>query len=345
MILKTEARKKALTYLTADERLAITLSIVEGKSTWEAGEIMKKAHYKYLELLSRGKALLVLFADQIELVGWDNEGLIPSELSTSEDSDLGVQLLRLLIEKRYPMKNAVGILDNEVLKYKNLRDDILTSVFREARLAIYDLPLSSPDRALLERTLDFILEYDRWNNARILPLGLQEPSAYKRRQKNRNKKHLTYFLNTPFYVTRLLVEKYGIKKDRRSANSKRVYMYAPLQIEEGVFKIIRLDPEDISNQQEIALFSELFIYIFPSEELCNLYIVLISDYIEMGKKTCNEGLEFWTKYRDITEKAYNYAPVQRISPTRNYLTIASADKKFELVPPGVYQGFKRGNKK
>ena len=51
-----------------------------------------------------------------------------------------------------------------------------------------------------------IMDFDRWNNFRILPISIQEPSAFKRRNKSRNKKHLKVITNLPqFSVIKLIL--------------------------------------------------------------------------------------------------------------------------------------------
>ena len=51
--------------LIEEEQLALTLHYGPEKSTWQAGEIMKKAHYKYLEIKARGEKFLKIFIERI----------------------------------------------------------------------------------------------------------------------------------------------------------------------------------------------------------------------------------------------------------------------------------------
>jgi hypothetical protein len=45
---------KAWGLLTEEEQTALKLQLGLGKSSWQASEIMGKAHYKYLEIKKRG---------------------------------------------------------------------------------------------------------------------------------------------------------------------------------------------------------------------------------------------------------------------------------------------------
>ena len=45
-----DAQKKAWDCLNEIERQSLFLQLSESKSSWEAGEILKLSHYKYLEI-------------------------------------------------------------------------------------------------------------------------------------------------------------------------------------------------------------------------------------------------------------------------------------------------------
>ena len=44
-------------------------------------------------------------------------------------------------------------------------------------------------------TARIVFEFDRWNNFRILPKMLQQPSAFKRRANKKDKIYIKYLLN------------------------------------------------------------------------------------------------------------------------------------------------------
>ena len=60
---------KAWDILLEEEKAALSLSINHSKSTWQAGEILNKAHYKYLEIHARAKKFFVLFTEYFRKTG------------------------------------------------------------------------------------------------------------------------------------------------------------------------------------------------------------------------------------------------------------------------------------
>ena len=53
--------------LTDAEKNSLMFIQGKGLSTWEAGEILKMPHYKYLELKARAEKFFKLFSDYFEL--------------------------------------------------------------------------------------------------------------------------------------------------------------------------------------------------------------------------------------------------------------------------------------
>lgn len=58
-----EAQQKAWSCLIDKERQSLFLQLSESKSSWEAGEILKLSHYKYLEIRERSEKFFRLFSD------------------------------------------------------------------------------------------------------------------------------------------------------------------------------------------------------------------------------------------------------------------------------------------
>lgn len=58
-----EYQKKAWDCLTPTEQQSLFLQLSESKSSWEAGEILKLSHYKYLEIKERSEKFFRLFSD------------------------------------------------------------------------------------------------------------------------------------------------------------------------------------------------------------------------------------------------------------------------------------------
>lgn len=58
-----EAQQKAWSCLIDKEQQSLFLQLSESKSSWEAGEILKLSHYKYLEIRERSEKFFRLFSD------------------------------------------------------------------------------------------------------------------------------------------------------------------------------------------------------------------------------------------------------------------------------------------
>lgn len=58
-----EAQQKAWSCLMDKEQQSLFLQLSESKSSWEAGEILKLSHYKYLEIRERSEKFFRLFSD------------------------------------------------------------------------------------------------------------------------------------------------------------------------------------------------------------------------------------------------------------------------------------------
>ena len=61
-----EFQKKAWDCLPQKEQQSLFLQLSENKSSWEAGEILKLSHYKYLEIRERSEKFFRLFSDFFE---------------------------------------------------------------------------------------------------------------------------------------------------------------------------------------------------------------------------------------------------------------------------------------
>jgi hypothetical protein len=163
--------------LTAEEKTSLTLSLVNHKSTWEAGEIMGKAHYKYLEIRMRAEKFLKLFADYFQTY----DRLIPANSTLDKHFTL---YLKLTMEKRLPLKEVIAQIDSDLWKRPKTREIEIAREVQALRGCKY-----AHDQNLYHLIMDF----DRWNNFRILPSSIQEPSAFKRRNKHKLRKLVNLF--------------------------------------------------------------------------------------------------------------------------------------------------------
>lgn len=293
--------------LSDDEKTALNLSINMSKSSWEAGEIMEKSHYKYLEIQKRGETLLRLFQIHYNLYG----KLIPDEV----ELDLNfTQYIKILIEERQTIKSAVSKMPGtgfDKPKYRNalVKDSLymLRDNKEESYQALYNI----------------IMDFDRWNNFRILPTELQEPSAFKRRNKVRDLKQLELSLTIPTPSIKHIVKNYkysgassvhyAVIIDRNEGNNSKI-----------IFTVAKRSTKQLSE------LTRMFIYIFETEELAKEFAYHLMTFPTKGKRNCREGLKFWPTFRVLSKKAFNYLELNNIIPTRRNQEVAFKDNDIRL---------------
>src|SRR5690606_5661309 len=170
----------------------LKLKLVDNLSTLKAGEIMGKAHYKYLEILERGKAYLKIFHEYVEAF----DDVIPSYIKITPDFR---EYLTLLIMKRQKVKEACSNMVNPKWMQKSYRDKIITENI---------LSLVRSQKEYNKQFCILVKDFDRWNNFRILPYEVQDPSAFKRRNKNSDIKNIVHVLNFHTYSIRELINRF-----------------------------------------------------------------------------------------------------------------------------------------
>ena len=295
---QTKICKEAWDILKEDERTSISLSLGHNKSSWEAGEIMQKAHYKYLEIQARAEKFLKMFTQHFQ----EYETLIPRNVTIPIHL---VEYLNCTMEKRMTIRDTVNYLEDGRYKVTSVRDRLLEETLKD----IMDVP-KQPYRDLMA----LILEFDRWNNFRILPRSLQEPSAFKRRNKSRELKHLKNLQGLPDYSIMKLVERYEAPNARKA-------IYIPLLTEYyGDFYYI-LKVEHKANY--VNQLSRLGLFVFLVKNDAEEFAELISDYTARKKghrdnKVMN-GQRFWPKFRVQMQKAINNEILNNIIPSRKFL--------------------------
>ena len=191
-----DAQKKAWDCLNEIERQSLFLQLSESKSSWEAGEILKLSHYKYLEIRERSEKFFRLFSDFFELHTSIFRPDCPCERSFCD-------FIEGCIEKRLTRKEAslyTGDSSNLLSKVSNSNIERNMKRLKESEDP-WDLD-----------SMRLILEFDRWNNFRILPRMLQQPSAFKRRLNKKDKIYIKYLLNrVPEWMHTKLKERFRYK--------------------------------------------------------------------------------------------------------------------------------------
>lgn len=294
--------------LTKEEQLAITLSSVHNKSTWEAGEIMGKAHYKYLEIHARGVKFFRMFTDYFTLF----DEIFPKELSSNKNFQ---RYIALLVLSRKPMKDVLAEIKDEEWQSSKSRNHILENCMKALK---YE---NKGPQA--EHLYHLIKDFDRWNNFRILPLSLQDPSAFKRRNKHRIKKILK--LNSSLHPLALqrVIKLYEMKNKRGVHNSAVLYLpiisvYAREM--SAVIKVMESHIDDISR---------IPIFVFREKADADKYLEITSAYLFKENHSCRDGQIFWPELRYTIKKAVNHDSVMGVNPTRKaFLDNAGIDPEI-----------------
>lgn len=300
-------KSKAWDILTQEEKSALSLSTNYGKSSWQAGEILNKAHYKYLEIQSRAKHFFRIFTIYFEET--DNQ-LIP------KDSDMTWDLQEFIL---CTLQNRMGY--RETLKYIGKESPIChkKAMKRVEALKAYMDWLENHPNKIHQKLHDLILEFDRWNNFRILPEELQEPSAFKRRNKTRLLKHLRNLKElNPYHIDRLM------NKFAASDKYKGKILYAPI-VSDSFPNGYEVIPIQATSKIVNYLSSSLNLYMFKDKGEADDYGFLVEDYLSKKSKSCKQGQIFWPEFRLKIKKAANYDQVNNIIPRRSNLEDAFRD--------------------
>lgn len=308
---------KVVSYLTSDEKTALSLQFGMEKSTWEAGEIMSKSHYKYLEIKYRGEYLIKFFTSYVRLY----DCLIPPP-SIFEMDEVVRYYFMACLERRLKVVDAIELMREEIvanpqlpLGIKNLARRINKAQLNE-RITKVITAWQTNDDPYERSMLNLVKEFDRWNNFRILPKELQEPSAFKRRIKKNYLKHLEVFTMLNPLTIRFIKRKYKPLLDDD-------IVFFPCLVDHKP-KVLTVKPEPFLVKQ----LSSVGLYLFRDVEKAHEYLGIVTDYVIAPEKSCKVGLEFWPKYRAIIQDAINYMPINNINPSRKYLRMAINKQEF-----------------
>jgi hypothetical protein len=292
--------KKAFRILTQDEKSSLSLQKVHEKSTWQAGEILNRSHYKYLEIKQRAERFFELFQRHYNTY----EKLIPEGLNLNPYFE---KYITDCIEKRLKIRDIVSEIDNPLYQKEKTRDPLVER-------GVLDLKNS---KSLHAQNLYIILmEFDRYNNFRILPKSVQEPSAFKRRNKTRFKRHLNISVTLQPYTLFRIKELFQSKDKRLVSEGYVSIAYYPHSSE-----IIRIN----ASPENLKVFASISMYVFRHKTSAEEYKDLIFDYLDSNNRDPRGGLIFWPKFRNLIKESLNYDLVNNIAPTRKGLESAIAD--------------------
>lgn len=298
---------KAWDILLPDEKTALNLSAGMGKSSWEAGEIMTKAHYKYLEIQKRSEQYLKMFKGHFEKYGT----LIPEmKIDTTF-----AKYIKLVLGDRKKVKDVIN---------KMSKTDYSISYSKTNGIINEMTRLSKADDDESKDLYALIMDFDRWNNFRILPKEIQEPSAFKRRNKVRDLKHLELSLDIPTLSLGYLSDTYEYKGKLKSN-------YAVLIDRNGELNDINILRVSAKKELHTEQLTKMFIYMFDKTEEAQEFAELLITFPKRGNRTCKDGLKFWPLFRILSQKAINYNPLNNIAPSRKNQETAFHDNDIQIV--------------
>ena len=303
---KDRINQEAWNILNDDEKTAISLSLGHSKSTWEAGEIMSKAHFKYLEIQKRARKFLEIFTNHFEKYGI----FFPEDLYISFAFK---EYLTLTILERKNISQSVKQMEDPSYGIASRRNKFIINQIEKLR---------EIDNESTRDFYNLLMDFDRWNNFRILPLEIQEPSAFKRRNKVRNVKHLRNITTLPQFSVLKVVEKYSY-----SGKYRRIYLPLISEHLENDYKIIKVRKKtSIINE-----ITEIGLFIFTDRANAENFARLIAGYFLNSVKNCKTGQRFWPEFRVLITKSLNYKELENIHKSRTYLDNALFDRDKQIV--------------
>lgn len=285
-----EAQQKAWSCLTKVEQQSLFLHTSEGKSSWEAGSMMNISHYKYIEIRERSEKFFRMFADFFEKHNSIFRPDCPCERNFQD-------FIEGVIEHRLKKRDAVV--------YTGDSTQQITKVNRKNLIRNMKYLKESEDNWDLD-SMRLIFEFDRWNNFRILPSILQQPSAFKRRLNKKDKIYIKYLLERiPTWVLEKLKERFYYKV-KPSKKKWWVALISPDLYTDGYY-LLPIRPEE----EVLKEMNRFYIYVFDDKEDADTFGYLVTSFYERTAKVI-AGQKFWPEYRYLVQNAINYNAVNNI---------------------------------
>ena len=295
-----EYQEKAWSWLTKDEQNSLLLTLTQGLSSWRASEAMNITHYKYLELKARSEKFFRLFCDYLEI----HPNLIPPRAPIGEHFK---DYITGCIEKRLTKSEAVVYSGDSKWHLREIRGNQL----------VYNMiNLQNSTDTWCRDLYALIIEFDRWNNFRILPPELQAPSPYRRRSQKKYKIYLKFLFQVPDFKVNALIMQY------RNPGRSRYYIAVVSLIFPSNYKLIPVSrSKDITKE-----LTRQKIYVFENKEDAETFGLLASRYYTYTQDI-KAGQKFWNNFYEAIEKAVNFREINHIDFNINLLEDALSLKK------------------
>ena len=299
------SQQKAWNCLTKIEQQSLFLHTSEGKSSWEAGTMMNISHYKYIEIRERSEKFFRMFADFFEKHPSIFRPDCPCERNFQD-------FIEGVIEHRLKKRDAVAYMGDSTqqLPKVNRKNLIRNMKYLKESENFWDLD-----------TRRLIFEFDRWNNFRILPSILQQPSAFKRRLNKKDKIYIKYLLERiPTFVLERLKERFYYKV-KPSKKKLWVTLISPDLYTDGYY-LLPIRPE----KEVLEEMNRFYIYIFEDREDADTFGYLVTSFYERTAKVI-AGQKFWPEYRYLVKKAINYNAINNIE-----FNVKRLDNAYNIKP-------------
>lgn len=301
------AQSKAWSCLREDEKQSLFLQMSGGKSAWEAGTIMKRSHYKYIEIRERSQKFFRMFTEYFE----KHSSIFRPD---APYNPVFMDYIEGCIEKRFSRKEAAVYSGDSTQVLTKVRSKMLENNLMKLR--------DSEDPWDID-TFTLIVEFDRWNNFRILPQILQAPSAYKRRANSKQKIYIRYLRNKfPEWAHKKLIERYRSRVTKFCKERYWVAFVSRKLYPEVGYYVFSIKP----SEEVIREMSRFFIYIFKDREDADSFGLMVDQYLNKTN-SIPSGQRFWKEFRVILESAVNYNQVRNIDFNMKTLDTAYKIKK------------------
>lgn len=287
-----ENKEKAWALLTESEKQSIYLTTGQGLSGWQAGEILQITHYKYLELKARSETFFKMFSDYFEL--YDNLVNPTAKIQPSfRDYVYGC------INKRLSLPEAKVYAGEGRWSSKKIREKEIKDSMRA---------LKESENKWDNDLHQLVIEFDRWNNFRILPVELQSGSPYKRKSNRQAKAYFKYLKN----INPNTLLKIATNYTYRGKNNAWVALIGDYDNTGQSYDVIpiRRDDRNIKNMTINR------IYMFKNQEDAVIFATLVLRHDMVF--TSKDGLQFWKKYDAIIKKAINHDSITHTSKITNF---------------------------
>lgn len=307
-------QEKAWNYLSKPEQDSLFLILGQNKTTWEAGEILHLTHYKYLEVKERAEKFFRLFGDFFE----KHESIFRPDCPCEYQFRDYIESLIERRSSRLEARIASGDSSHLIPTVNN------RCINRNMRW------LSESHNLWDKDTRNLILEFDRWNTFRILPVMLQQPSPYKRRVNRKFKAYIKYLITRmPDWALERIQERFWYKSKKKNKEKFWIALIYPSDLKH--YKVISVK----SNSDVVKSLTKFYIYVFKTQDDADTFGFLVSQFRNKSSKNIKVSQKFWPEFRLIISQAINYKEINNMD-----ITIQSLDNAYSIKRPKKPKGEK-----